>query len=212
MNCGQCQGIETVFDQKTAAQKLKKYRTQGPDKTTRMLIDALKAQGVEGATLLDVGGGVGAIQHELLKQGARSATDVEASSAYLATAKAEAERQGYAGRVTYRYGNFVDLAPDVEPADIVTLDRVICCYHDMEKLVGLSSARARRAYGVVYPRDTWWMRIGLAIGNAFLRLSRSSFRSFAHPTKAVDAVIRGNGLKQKFYRRTLLWQVVVYAR
>jgi magnesium-protoporphyrin O-methyltransferase len=212
MNCGQCQGIETVFDQKTVAQKLKKYRTQGPDKTTHMLIDALKAQGVEGATLLDIGGGVGAIQHELLKQGARSATDVEASSAYLTTAKAEAERQGLADRVTYRYGNFVDIAPDVEPADIVTLDRVICCYHDMEKLVGLSSARARRTYGLVYPRDTWWMRIGLAIGNVILRLSRSSFRSFAHSTKAVDAVIRGNGLKQKFYRRTFLWQVVVYAR
>jgi len=212
MNCGQCQGIETVFDRKTAAHKLEQYRRQGPDRTTRILIDALTAEGVAGATLLDIGGGVGAVQHALFDAGARRATNVDASSAYLATARAEAERRGYADRVTHRHGNFVDLAPEVEPADIVTLDRVICCYHDMRQLVGLSSARANRLYGVVYPRDTWWTRIGLKLGNVFLRLSRNPFRTFVHPTTAVDAVIRNNGLKQRFLQQTFIWQVAVYGR
>ena len=212
MNCSQCQGIESVFDRKTAAQKLEQYRRQGPDRTTRMLIDALKAEGVAGLTLLDIGGGVGAIQHELIKAGVRSATSVDASSAYLAVAQDEAERQGLAERVTHRHGDFVDLAGEVAPADIVTLDRVICCYHEMRRLVGLSSARARRFYGVVYPRDTWWTRLGLALGNVFLWLSRNPFRTFVHPTTAVDGVIRGNGLKPRFYRQTFIWQVVVYAR
>ena len=67
---GQCQGMETFFDNKTAVGDLKAYRKKGPSKTTRMLIDALKAQGVEDMTLLDIGGGVGAIQHELLNSGA----------------------------------------------------------------------------------------------------------------------------------------------
>ena len=212
MNCSQCQGIETVFDRKTAAKKLDEYRRRGPDKTTRLLIDALTTDGVEGMTLLDIGGGVGAVQNELLKAGVQSATGVEASSAYLATARAETERQGHADRVTHRHGNFVDLAPDVPPADIVTLDRVICCYHDMQRLVDLSSARAKRLYGAVYPRDTWWTRLGLALGNAFLRLGRNPFRTFVHPSQAVDAVICGNGLKQRFYQQTFIWQVVVYAR
>lgn len=212
MSCCQCQGIETTFNRKTAAKELKKYREKGPDKTTRMLIDALKADGIEGMTLLDIGGGVGAIQHELLSTGASSCINVEASKAYIKAAKEEAERQGHVDRVSYHHGNFVDLAPDIPQADVVTLDRVICCYHDMQALVGLSSALASRLYGVVYPRDTWWVKIGLAVENFVHWIRRNPFRAFVHPTEAVDAMVRGNGLERRFYRKAGMWQVVVYAR
>lgn len=212
MNCCQCQGIETYFDQKTATKDIKRYREKGPDKTTRMLIDALKAEDIEEMTLLDIGGGVGPIQHEMLSAGASSAISVEASKAYIEAAKEEAERQGHADRVSHRHGNFVDLAPDIPQADIVTLDRVICCYHDMQALVGLSSALASRSYGVVYPRDTWWTKISFAISNFTYWIRRNPFRVFVHPTKAVDAIVRSNGLEQRFYRKTGSWQVVVYTR
>jgi hypothetical protein len=168
--------------------------------------------GVDGMTLLDIGGGIGAIQHKLLEAGAKAATNVEASTAYIEAAKEEAERQGQADRVTYHCGDFVDLAPGIAPADIVTLDRVICCYHDMQDLVGQSSARAQRFYGLVYPRDTWWMRVGITLLNLVLWVRRSPFRTFLHTTQAVEAVVRGNGLEQRFYEKTLVWQVVVYAR
>jgi len=212
MNCCQCQGMETLFDDKTATNDLKAYRKKGPSKTTRMLIDALKAQGVEDMTLLDIGGGVGVIQHELLNSGAGSATGVDASAAYIEAAKQEAGRQGHAEQVSYHHGNFVDFAPNLEQADIVTLDRAICCYHDMPALVGLSSQKAGKLYGVVYPRDTWWIKIAIIILNFGLWLRRNPFRVFVHPTKAVEAVVRGNGLKRRFYRQTFLWQVVVYGR
>jgi magnesium-protoporphyrin O-methyltransferase len=211
MNCCQCQGIEELFSQEYVTRELSRYRLKGPDKTTRMLAESIKREGVDGLTLLDIGGGVGAIQHELLSAGAQSATDVEASTAYLTAAKAETQRRGLADRVSYQFGNFVDLAAGIEPADIVTLDRVICCYPDMEKMVGLSAARARKLYGLVYPRDTWWLRIGLAVGNFFFRLRRSPFRTFSHATEAVEAVLESNGLKRRSYRRTLVWQVAVYA-
>jgi len=161
MDCCQCQGIEAKFNQKTAAEQLRRYRENGPAKTTLMLTNALKDEGVDGMTLLDIGGGIGAIQHELLEAGAKTATSVEASTAYIEAAKEEAERQGQAGRMAYHCGDFVDLAPSIAPADIVTLDRVICCYHDMQKLVGQSSARAQRFYGVVsagYLVDEDWHR------------------------------------------------------
>ena len=212
MNCCQCQGIEELFSQKYVSKELSRYRTKGPDKTTRILAEAIKEEGVDGLTLLDIGGGVGAVQHELLGAGIGHATNVEASTAYIAAAKAEAQRRGYSERVRFHHGNFVDLAPDIAPADIVTLDRVICCYPDMEKLVGLSAARARKLYGLVYPRDTWWMKIGLALQNFFFRIRRSPFRTFSHPTKAIEAILGSNGLKRHFYRRTLAWQVVVYTR
>src|SRR3990172_7589916 len=126
MNCTQCQGIEELFSEDFVARELKRYRKRGPDKTTRMMIEALKKEQLEGLTLLDIGGGLGAIQHELLRAGVGSATDIEASWAYLNAAKTEAVRQGYAERVRYQHGNFIDVAANVPPADIVTLDRVIC--------------------------------------------------------------------------------------
>jgi magnesium-protoporphyrin O-methyltransferase len=212
MTCCQCQGLETFFDKKIAARELKKYRKKGPNKTTRLLIDALKADGVEGSTLLDIGGGVGAIQHELLEAGASHATSVDASSAYLKTAKEEAERRGHADRVRYHYGDFVELAAEIPPAEIVTLDRVICCYHDMKALVGLSLSKAGRLYGVVYPRDLWWVKAGVAVANFFQRLLRRQFRVFVHPTEEVDGMVRSSGWQRRFYHTTALWQVVVYAR
>lgn len=212
MDCCQCKGIETLFDQKEAETKLKAYRKDGPAKTTRMLIEALEAQGIQGTTLLDIGGGVGAIQHELLRAGVDSATGVDASTAYLKAAREEADQQGHSSRITYHHGNFVDMAPQIEPADIVTLDRVICCYHDMPALVGLSVSKAVRLYGLVYPRDTWWMRVGVLLANLYFRVVRNPFRTFVHPTQAIDALVRRNGFEQRFYKTTALWQIVVYAR
>lgn len=212
MSCSQCQGIEDFFSQGFVSQELAHYRAKGPDKTTRMLAEAIKGEGVAGLSLLDIGGGVGAIQHELLEAGVEHATDVEASTAYLDAARAEAQRRGLADHVSYQHGNFVDLAEDIPPADIVTLDRVICCYPDMEKLVGLSAARARKIYGLVYPRDTWWVKIVLALENLFFRLRRSPYRAFSHASESVEAILNSNGLKRRFYRQTLVWQVVVYAR
>ncbi len=192
--------------------ELERWRDRGPRRTTQELIDVIRAEGVEGASLLDIGGGVGVIQHELLRAGAAQASGVEASTAYLAAAREEATRQGHADRLRLDHGNFVDLAPRLPPADIVTLDRVICCYPDMPALVGRSAALAREAYGLVYPRDTWWVKLGLALGNLALWARRIPFRAYAHPTAAVDALVRGQGFTRRFMRRTLIWQVVVYGR
>jgi magnesium-protoporphyrin O-methyltransferase len=212
MNCCQCQGIEALFNEKNVSKELSHYHTKGPDKTTRVLIDALKAKGIQGLSLLDIGGGVGAIQHELLDAGVQNATDVDASQAYLNAAKEEAQRRGLTERVNFQHGNFVDIAAQIPPADIVTLDRVICCYPDMEKLVSLSAARARKLYGLVYPRDGWWVKIGITVMNFFFRLRKNPFRTFAHPTQAVEVILNNSGFKQRFYHQTLVWQVVVYSR
>ena len=212
MTCCQCQGIETCYNRKSVAKNLKKYRKNGPSKTTCTLIEALKAEDIKGTTLLDIGGGVGAIQHELLKAGVSNAINVEASKAFIEAAKEEAERQGHANRISHHHGNFVDLASNIPQADIVTLDKVICCYHDMRALVGLSSSLARRFYGVIYPQDTWRTKIGFAFENFIYWLRRTSFRVFVHPTIAIDTMLRENGLEQIFYRKAGIWQIVVYTR
>lgn len=212
MSCAQCQGIAAQFDEKTAAKDLKRFRRKGPDRTTRMLLEALQREGVQDMTLLDIGGGVGAISYELLGAGLTRSVHVDAAAPYLAAAREEAARRGLAGRIEFRQGDFTTLAGDIASADIVTLDRVICCYDDMRALVDRSAARARRLYGAVYPRDIWWVKTGLAVANLLLRLRGSLFRTYAHPTAAVDAEVGRHGLVRRFTRRTLIWQVVVYAR
>ena len=209
----QCQGIEQKFDRDHVARKLGEYRRRGPAATTLQLIDALGSQGVDGMTLLDIGGGVGDIQHRLLDAGVREAVSVEASSAYIEVARAEAERLGLADRIVNVQGNFVDLADQIADADVVTLDRVICCYDDMERLVGRSAEHARRLYGVVYPRDTWWVRAGTAVWyNARHRLRRNPMRNFVYSTSDVEAAIRRQGLERRYHRDMGAWQVAVFAR
>jgi hypothetical protein len=210
--CSHCAGIEREFDRGTARSDLKRYRRRGPLATTRILLSALEREGIGGATLLDIGGGVGAIHHELLERGAARAVHVDASAAYLVAAGEEAGRRGHGERVEFLHGDFTDLAPRVEDTDVVTLDRVICCYPDMERLVALSARRARRLYGLVFPRESLWMRPLFPVANLWFRLRRSPFRVFLHATDAVDAVLRGQGMHRVFHRFTAMWQVAVYAR
>jgi 2-polyprenyl-3-methyl-5-hydroxy-6-metoxy-1,4-benzoquinol methylase len=212
MNCCHPGPYDSVFNDKHAAKDLKRYRKKGPNKTTRMLLDALRAEDVRGASLLDVGAGVGVIHHELLSAGAQTAVHVEAATGPMQLAKAETARRGNADRVRFLQGDFVALAPDVAPADVVTLDRVICCYPDMKALVSASATKARRLYGAVFPRERWMTKAGVAVVNIVLRLFRNPFRSYVHPTAAIDAELRRHGLEPRSVRDTFVWRVAVYSR
>jgi len=200
------------FGEAKARQKLLQYRRSGSNQTTLWLIDGLRAGGVDGLTVLDIGAGVGAVHLDLLASGARSAVDVDGSAAYVEVARDEAARRGTADRVRHEIGDFVRLAGSIEPADIVALDRVICCYPDMQALVSVSVARAKRRYGLVYPRDAWWIRAGSTVLNGVVRLARQPFRAYVHRTAAVEAIVRAAGFESTLRRTGLFWQVVVYER
>jgi SAM-dependent methyltransferase len=212
IDCCHREGIEDQFGEGVARRELRRLRRRGPRRTTRLLLDALRARGIDGASILDIGGGVGAIHHELLDAGAREAVQVDVAPAYLAAAREEAARRGHGGRVRFVRGDVVERAGALPDADVVTLDRVICCYPDMPALVASSARKSRRLYGAVYPRDGWWMRRGLAFVNTILRLRRSAFRAFLHPPPAIDAALRSAGFERISGRRTVVWHVVVYER
>ncbi len=212
MTCKQCKALENLFDDRMAESDLKDLRRRGPSKTTRMLIEALVRRGVAGKTALDIGAGVGAVHMGLLVAGAISATDVDVSAAYLKAAQTEATRLGLADRTRYIHGDFVQQAEQIEPADVVTLDRVVCCYPDMPALVGASVAHARALVGLIFPRDVWWMRWGAVVGNLIPRLTRSGFQFYVHRTAGVDDIARQGGFERIYTGRTALWQVIVYGR
>lgn len=211
MTCSQCVGLEQET-QKWVEEDLKSYHRGKQSPTTTMLIRELLQLGVEGSSLLDIGGGIGEIQLELLAGGAASATSVEISTAYLDAARQESTRIGLGERITYVHGDFVSLADEVPAAEIVTLNKVVCCYPDYEALVSKSAARARKYYALVFPRDWWIIRAGLKVMNGFFKLQKSLYVAYVHPVAEVDRVIRASGLVPLVQRSTLAWHVWVFER
>lgn len=213
MVCPHCQGVETFFDDGTARKELKDYLKKGPDKSTQLLLDVLRQAGIKGMSLLDIGGGIGAIQHELVDAGVASTVDVDGSSANLQVARSEADKRGYLDRADYIHGDFVQIAAEIEPADIVTLDSVICCYPDAQALVTLSAERAKRYYAVIYPRDFKIAKLILPIFNFLLfKLRGNPFRAFVHSTAMIDSLVQAKGLTQIYHQNAGIMQVYVYER
>ena len=215
-SCCGCEGIERHFDDRKSRKDLDRFRKRGPDPTTQMLIESLRhatrASGLGTNTLLDIGAGIGVVHHELLEGDVHQAVHVEIASGHLEVAREETERRGHASRVRFVRGDFVALADGIEIADLVTLDRVICCYPDMQALVRLSAARTRQLYGAVYPRDAWWVRLVTALDNARRRFKGSAFRSYVHPPDAIRAEIERAGLELVESRRSFVWEIAVYRR
>ncbi|MCG6989421.1 MAG: class I SAM-dependent methyltransferase [Gemmatimonadetes bacterium] len=212
MSCTQCRGIVQEFNSSVARRELRRYRRRGPRGTTRTLLDLLRGEGVRGRTFLDVGGGVGVIQHELMASGASSGVDVDASPAYLAACRDEAAKRGYVQRIRYLQGDLIDVASSVDAADIVTLDRVLCCYPDMPTLVDASASRARRIYGLVIPRESRFMRFAVRAVNLIQTLRRRPFRLFLHASTDIDARVAAYGLDKRYHGQTIFWQVLLYTR
>ena len=177
-----------------------------------MLLDLIRTGPVSGASVLDVGGGIGVIDQELLREGARHAVLVEASPAYLAVAREEASRASVGDRIELVAGDFVRIADGIDAADVVTLDRVVCCYPDVQNLVRLTAERALRLYALVRPRDRWWLRLGARLLNLVYLLRRQQYRTFAHPNSLVDRTVGDAGLRLVAERTTLVWRVALYAR
>ena len=209
--CG-CEGFDEMFDRDTAEADLARYRRHGPDATTGMLLDMLRAVGVRGATILDVGSGIGVIDHELLREGAGHAVLVEGSSASLAVARQVGRERNTLDRMDFVDGDFVGLAPGIDIADVVTLDRVVCCYPAVDALIGASATRARSWYGLVLPRDRAFLRIGMRILNAWYRLRGRAYRGYTHPNARVDALAAEAGLRPTSERFTMVWRVVLFER
>jgi magnesium-protoporphyrin O-methyltransferase len=212
MDCCEPTLYDSQFDARRAADRLRDYRRNGPNGWTRRLIDGLASGGVDGLTILDIGAGVGAVHHALLVDGAASAVDVDASGPYLDAARAEADRRGLGDRVAYVKGDAVAVADRLPQADLVALDRVVCCYPHMEALVRVAADRTRRRLGLVLPRDDAWIRAGVAASNRWSSLRRNPFRVHVHRTAGVLGVARASGLVPVADHRGAFWQTVILER
>jgi magnesium-protoporphyrin O-methyltransferase len=200
------------YDGLGADRDLAKWRTSGLNPVTQELIDVIRKEGVEGAALLDIGAGVGAVHISLLEAGAATAVDVDASREYQAAARSEAERRGLADRVDYRYGDAVELAADLPPADVVTLDSVICCYPYLSALLSAATRSRPRLVGLTYPRDVWWMRAYMHIWNFTHAIRRSRARYFIYRHAEVSRLMADAGFSNAHEGGIRVWRVALYRR
>ena len=205
-------GLDRFFDDATARGEVESYWENGIDKQARLVVNALTAQGVSGASVLEVGSGVGGLHLELLKSGAARATSVDLSPAYVAAAKEVAAKLGLQDAVNHHLLDFARQADEVAEADVVVMHRVICCYPDMRELVGAAANHASRLLALTFPRDMWWMRLGGRLLNLWMALTRSAFRFYLHPPAEIVATAEGGGLTAVFEKLSGPWQIVVFRR
>ena len=211
-SCCNPKGYDRVFNKRFASHTARRYRKRGLDKAAQAIVDVATRHGLAGLTILEIGGGVGSIQVELLKQGAAHATNLELSSAYESQARQLLFDTGLADRVERRITDIARHPDAVRPADVVVLHRVVCCYPDYEGLLGAVAAHARRL--VIFshpPRNILW-RVFIAAQNLWFRLQGSDFRVFAHPPSAMLQALAAHGLASATTKSAGAWRVAAVTR
>ena len=206
--CAQCPEIAGRFDRRIAAADRERYHRSGPGPTTRLILDELQ-RGEPAGSLLDVGGGIGVIGLELLGTGLHQVTLVEASPAYAAAAEEEFAARGARDRLRCLVGDFAALE-QAPRADLVTLDRVVCCYPDAVRLLQRAARSAQRALALSYPRERWYVRLGSGASNLLRRLRRVGFRTFVYPEAAIVGALAAAGMRRVRRRTTFVWCVEVW--
>ena len=189
-----------------------RHQLLGFERSQRQLIEGVRQAGVEQASVLEIGCGPGYVHQTLLRSGAASAVGVELSVRMLQEARLLAKRQSLTERTSYRHGDFVELASELEPADVTILDKVVCCYPKAEVLLRLSLDRTRKAYALTYPRDRLTTRVGVRLAALWLKLLGSQFRPYLHDPRGIERTILAAGFKRFYARATPVWLTQIYIR
>ena len=201
-----------MFSPRAARRTLKRYRAKGLDSLERGMLDVVSSGGLEGAKVLEIGGGIGAIQAELLDAGAERGEVVEIVAAYEPYARELAREKGIEERTSFRVEDVLEHPDDVESADVVVLNRVVCCSPDGVRLAAVAAGLSTRTLALSFPRDRFLIRAGIRGMNAFLRMMRRSFRVFVHPRAALVAAAEAEGLALVGDGGNFAWEFVVLRR
>ena len=206
-------GQEEFFGEKTAAGDARKYRRKGPDPMARSLARRAAASGgAEGASVLEIGGGVGQVALELLKAGAASAQVVELLPDYEPFVQELASEAGVGGRMSFRTADLVADPTAAAAADLVVMNKVVCCTPDGVALAGVAASLARRGLVLSFPRQVWWARAGLGTVNLYLWLRRRRFRVFVHSQAAIEGAVEAHGLARVSEKNGPLFRIAAFER
>ncbi len=176
------------------------------------MVESAVEGGLEGARVLEIGGGIGAIQAELLEAGAERGEVVELVPAWEPYARELARERGFEERTSFRVTDVLDEPDTVEPAEVVVMNRVVCCSPDGIQLTATAARLTRRRLVLSFPRDAVWMRFGIGLMNAGFWLIGRSFRVFVHSPDALVAAAEAEGLRLADRGRGLAWEFLTLHR
>jgi magnesium-protoporphyrin O-methyltransferase len=201
-----------MFKPRFARKSLRRYRKKGLDKIERGMVASVPAGGLDGARILEIGGGIGTIQAELLAAGANRGEIVELVSAYEPYARELAQEKGLESRSTFRVADVLEQPEAVAAADIVVLNRVVCCSPDGVRLTGVAARLAERRLLLSFPRDRLLVRMVMRVMNATLWLMGRSFRGFLHPRASLYEVVQAEGFVVVETGRGIAWEFAAFRR
>jgi spermidine synthase len=201
-----------MFNPRFARRSLDRYRRKGLDGLERGMLETASAGGLQGARVLEIGGGIGTIQTELLEAGAKRGEIVELVAAYEPYARELARERGLEDRVSFRVQDLLESSDTVDAADVVVLNRVVCCSPDGVRLTGIAARLAKRALVLSFPRDRFLVKTGLRLVNATMRVMGRSFRVFVHPPPSLVAAAESEGLRLVESGRGFVWEFVSLRR
>lgn len=210
--CCDPKGYEEMFGDRFAKRIVRRYSRRGLNRTQRRVVGFIASHGVEGATVLEIGGGIGEMQVDLLGHGAAHITNLEISPSYEPAAAALLEHAGVRDRVTRRFLDIAASPHEVEPSDVVILHRVVCCYPDYEALLGAAGNHARRLLVFTFPPANVISRLMFGPGNLIRRLRGNTFRTFVHPPKDMVAAVEAQGLTVRYQHRGWSWSIAGFQR
>jgi hypothetical protein len=202
-------GYRTIFGPKAVERDARRYRRKGLTGSAGWLLQALTSDVVHKRSVLEVGGGIGSLQIELLKAGAAHATNVEIIDSYEDTARALITEDGLDGRVERYIADYAQHPDESPAADIVIMHRVICCYPDPGTLTSAACARARDRVAITVPRNARWVRLGFWGMNTWLRLRRIPFRGYVHPHAEILEVANSHGFHTTRRDHGVLWESLI---
>lgn len=208
MDCCHAYGCDELFDEEQARRDAEAYRADGLDELGRRIVEEVGTT----RSVLEIGGGVGALQIELLRAGAERVISVELSPAYEAVAHALLAEAGVRDRVDRRLGDFVRDPGLAADADAVVLHRVVCCYPDADALVRAAGAKARRVLVLTYPHEGWRMRLEIGVENLSHRLRRRTFRAYVHERARLERAARAAGLVPEREDGDARWRIGTFVR
>ncbi len=206
-----CCGADQLFDSKTAKKQYKKYLKKGPSKITKKLIGQLEKNNT-GVSLLDVGGGIGAIQWWFLNQGGKQTFGVDASTGYTDLAQGHAKKNNLNEITHFIIGDFTTKAKELPKVDHVTLDKVICCYPDYESIINQACTKTLNTVSLSYPMDGSIANIFRSMGVLFMKLTGNPFKPYIHNVSSVRKLFIENGFKVKEKELSFPWHIETYAK
>ncbi len=207
-----CCGADLFFNKKTAAKEYRQYQKKGPSKATAKIIQQLENQSVEGKSLVDVGGGIGALQWWFLQKGGKQTTDIDASSGYLEQVQNHAKENGWQDKTHFVLGDCTDVYKEIDDPHFITLDKVVCCYPNYKEILESTCEKSTGHISLSYPMDGMISQAIRGLAVLFFMLKRNPYRPYVHSVKEIRNVFAQKDYQRIAHDFVFPWHVETYVR